>query len=138
MTIALGIGLSAARGQGAPKPIDAGALVNKAEVAAILGELKGEPEVKDGLRGKKCSFETLKGAWVTVEAYPAAPHWESMQNMALDVQPLTGLGESAFSAKRGATRQVYVKKGAWVIEVDSSAGLDVATKLAGIAVKRMP
>ena len=114
-------------------------LLSKAEAAAAVGEIKGEPRSKDGLRGKKCAYDNMKGAWVTLEVYPADAHWDLMKNLAIEVQDLTGLGEAAFSAKRGVdTRQVYVKKGALMIEVDSSAGMDAAQKVAAIAVKRLP
>ena len=103
-----------------------------------MGEIKGEPTSKDGLRGKKCSYDNSKGAWVSIEAYSAEVHWEMMKNMALEVQEVTGLGDAAFTAKRGPTRQIYVKNGAWMLEVDSSAGLDAAERIAAIAVKRLP
>jgi hypothetical protein len=122
-----------------PKPADPCSLMSKAEAAGAMGEIKGEPASKDGLRGKKCSYNNMEGAWVTIEVYPAEPHWDLMKNLAIDVQELTGLGDAAFSAKRGVdTRQVYVKKGASMIEVDSSAGMDAAKKVAAIAVKRLP
>jgi hypothetical protein len=121
-----------------PKLTDPCSLLSKAEAASVMGEIKGEPASKDGLRGKKCSYDNMQGAWVTIEVYPAEAHWDLIKNMASGVQDLTGLGEAAFSAKRGDTRQVYVKKGASMIEVDSSAGMDAAQKAAAIAVKRLP
>jgi len=120
------------------KAADPCALLTKPEAAAVIGEIKGEPASKDGLRGKKCSYDNMNGAWVSIEVYSAEPHWELMKNMALDVQSLAGLGDEAFSAKRGATRQVYVRKGTQMIEVDSSAGLEAAQKTAAAAVKRLP
>jgi hypothetical protein len=120
------------------KPTDPCSLLSKAEATAILGEIKGEPASKDGLRGEKCSYDNREGAWVTVEVYPAEAHWDLTKNMATDAQDLTGLGDAAFSAKRGNTRQVFVKKGAWMMEVDSSAGMEAAHKVAAIAVKRLP
>jgi hypothetical protein len=121
-----------------PKPSDPCSLLSKIEAAAVMGEIKGEPASKDGLRGKKCSYDNLQGAWVTIEVYPAEAHWDLLKNMATDAQDLTGLGDAAFSAKRGDTRQVYVKKGASMMEVDSSAGMDTVRKVAAIAVKRLP
>ena len=121
-----------------PKPADPCSLLSKAEAAAVIGEIKGEPASKDGLRGKKCSYHNMQGAWVTIEVYSAEAHWDLIKNMASDVQDLTGLGDAAFSAKRGDTRQVYVKKGASMIEADSSAGMDAARKIAASAVKRLP
>ncbi len=121
-----------------PKPTDPCSFLSKAEAAGAMGEIKGEPASKDGLRGKKCSYNNMEGAWVTIEVYSAEAHWDLMKNMANDVKELTGLGDAAFSAKRGDTRQVYVKKGASMMEVDSSAGLDAAHKVAAIAVKRLP
>jgi hypothetical protein len=130
--------LAAASPLKAAGEVEACALVSKSEAAAVFGEIKGDPVSKDGLRGKKCSYSTTVGAWVTIELYSAEAHWELMKNMALDLKDLTGFGDEAFSAKRGDTRQVYVKKGALMMEVDSSAGLDAAQKVAAIAVRRLP
>ena len=112
--------------------------MNKAEAAAVIGDIKDEPSSKDGLRGRKCAYDNMAGAWITIEVYSAEAHWDLMKNLALEAQELTSLGDAAFSAKRGGTRQVYVKKGASMIEVDSSAGMDAAKKVAAIAVKRLP
>ena len=120
------------------KPVDPCSLLTKAEAAAVMGEIKDEPASKDGLRGKKCSYNNVAGAWVTIELYSADAHWDLMKNFAVDVKEMTGLGDAAFSAKRGDTRQVYIKKGASMLEVDSSAGLDAAQRAAAIAVKRLP
>jgi hypothetical protein len=130
--------LAAASPLKAAGEVEACALVSKSEAGAVFGEIKGDPVPKDGLRGKKCSYSTTAGAWVTIELYSAEAHWELMKNMSVDVKDLTGLGDAAFSAKRGDTRQVYVKKGGAMIEIDSSAGLEAAEKAAVIAVKRMP
>ena len=120
-----------------PAPIDPCSLLSKAEAAQIMGEIKGEPRSKDALRGKKCAYDNMEGAWITVEVYPAEAHWDLLKNLGIDVQEVTGLGDAAFSAKRGDTRQVYVKKGPSMIEVDSSAGMEAAQKVAAIAVKRL-
>jgi hypothetical protein len=137
-SFAMSIPVSVSFAQTETKAPDPCALLNKAEAAGVVGEIKGEAASKDGGRGKKCSYDTVKGSWVSIEVYSAEAHWEWMKNMGIDVQPLTGLGDAAFSAKRGDTRQVYVKKGAWMIEVDSSAGLDAAKQVAAFAAKRLP
>ena len=137
MSFALSVSLSDTLGQTVPIAGDPCSLMSKAEAAAIMGEIKGEPAAKDGLRGKKCAYDNMKGAWVTIEVYSAEAHWDLTKNLATEVQELTGLGDAAFSAKRGDTRQVYVKKGASMIEVDSSAGMDAAKRVAEIAVKRL-
>ena len=138
VSFVLAVAVSGAVAQPDPKPADPCSLLSKAEAAAAMGEIKGEPQSKDGLRGKKCSYDNMKGAWVSIEVFPAEPHWELLKNMANDVQDLAGIGDAAFSAKRGDTQQVYVKKGASMMAVDSSAGLDAAKKVAAIAVKRLP
>jgi hypothetical protein len=139
LIVAAAVAASAAGATAAdPKFPDPCSLLSKAEAAAAMGEVKGEPASKDGLRGKKCSYDNMAGAWVSIEVYSAEAHWDLMKNMSLDVKDLTGLGDAAFSAKRGDTRQVYVKKGASMIEVDSSAGLEAAQKVAAIAAKRLP
>ena len=135
-TIAMALSTFAHADSKAP---DACALLTKADAASAIGEIKGEAKSKDGLRGKKCTYDNIKGAWVAVEVFSADAHWDLLKNMALDVQALAGLGDEAFTAKRGVdTRQVYLKKGALMVVVDSSAGLDAAQKLAAAAVKRLP
>ena len=138
MFLVVAVAVTNAGGQTNPKPSDPCAFLTKAEAAAVMGEVKGEPTPKDGLRGRKCVYDNIKGAWISIAVYPAEAHWDLVKNMANDVQELSDLGEAAFSAKRGDTRQVYVKKGATMIEVDSSAGIEAAQKAAAIAVKRLP
>lgn len=136
--VTLAISLAASPAQTATQAPDPCALLSQAELVAVMGEIKGEPASKDGLRGKKCSYNNMKGAWVSIEIYSAEAHWDLMKNLALDVQEVKGLGDDAFSAKRGETRQVYVKKGTFMIEVDSSAGMEAAQKAAAAAVQRLP
>jgi hypothetical protein len=124
--------------QTSPQAVDPASLLTRAEATAILGELKGEPELKDGLRGKKLNFDTLSGSWLSIEVYSAEAHWEPIKGLANDVEDVAGLGDAAYSSKRGSTRQVFVKKGALMMEVDSSAGLDAAKKAATAATKRLP
>ena len=47
-----------------PKLSDPCSLLSKTEAAAVMGEIKGEPASKDGLRGRKCSYDNMQGAWV--------------------------------------------------------------------------
>ena len=138
LSLVVAFALTDAGAQTNSKPGDPCALLSKAEAAAVMGEMKGDPTSKDGLRGKKCVYDNMKGAWISIEVYPSEAHWDLVRNMAINVQELSGLGDAAFSAKRGDTRQVYVKKGATMIEVDSSAGIDAAQKAAAIAVKHLP
>lgn len=136
---AMAVTLAHALAQTDSKPPDPCSLMTKAEAAAVMGEIKGEPRAKDGLRNQKCTYYNMKGAWITIEVYPAGPHWDLLKQLAIEVQDLTGLGDAAFSAKRGVdTRQVYVKKGALMVEVESSAGMEAAQKVAEIAAKRLP
>ena len=136
--LAVAVAFTDADGQTNAKPLDPCSLMSKAEAAVVMGEMKGDPTSKDALRGKKCVYDNMKGAWISIEVYSTEAQWELAKNMAIDAQELPGLGEAAFSAKRGDTRQIYVKKGASMIEVDSSAGMDAAKQVAAIAVKRLP
>lgn len=63
----------------------------------MLGQIKGEPASKDGLRGNKCSYDSVSGAWVKIEVYSADAHWELMKNITLNAQALTNLGEEALA-----------------------------------------
>ncbi|MEP6709674.1 MAG: hypothetical protein ABJB32_06030 [Verrucomicrobiota bacterium] len=125
-------------GQGSePNPC---ALMTKAEVATIFGELKGEPKPDTGvLEEKQCGYENVKGSWLKLSVYPS-DRWGMRKFTVSEMNPetISGLGEEAFRVKRGIEAEVYVRKGEWILEVRSSSGRAITQKIAEVAAKKMP
>ena len=112
--------------------IDPCALVNRAEAAQVLGEIKGEAETRTGLHNeKRCSYSNMNGSEVSFGVY-GADFWESTRTASegLDNEELRGLGEEAFSVRRGTTVQLYVRKGDVILDVNSTAGKEAARRMA--------
>ena len=120
--------------------IDACALVTKAEAAQVLGEIKREAETRTGLHDeKRCGYSNTNGNEVSFGVY-GANFWESKRMAAegLDTEDLAGLGEEAFSVKRGTTVQLYARKGGIILDVNSTAGKEAARRMAEKALDRIP
>jgi hypothetical protein len=120
--------------------IDACALVTKAEAAQVLGEIKGEAQTRAGLHDeKRCGYSNMNGGEVSFGVY-GANFWESKRMAAegLDTENLSGLGEEAFSVKRGTTVQLYARKGGIILDVNSTAGKEAARRMAEKALDRIP
>ena len=117
--------------------LDPCSLVPKAEVAKIIGEIK-EVKTTEGLRqNKQCDYTNMEGSWLKVTVY-SAEHWDVVKMAALDPAAVSGLGEEAYAAKRGTTREVYVRKGKLMLEVTSTVGADATQKIATAATKQLP
>jgi hypothetical protein len=124
---------------GAAEP-DPCALVPKAEVEKIIGQLKTAPKADTGLqKEKECNYENMEGAWLKVSLY-SSERWGLQKGIVSEMNPIdiTGLGEEAFSVKRGASMEIYVRKGALILEVSSTVGLDRTKKFAEAAIKQLP
>ena len=119
--------------------IDPCALVTKAEAAQALGEIKNEAEVRTGLHNeKRCGYTNMNGGEVSFGVY-GADLWESKRTAAegLDTEDLSGLGEEAFSVRRGTTHQLYARKAGVILDVNSTAGKEAARRIAEKALSRM-
>lgn len=119
--------------------IDACALVTKAEAAQVLGEIKGEAETRTGLHNeKRCGYSNMNGNEVSLGVYDA-DLWESKRTASegLETEDLSGLGQEAFSVKRGTTVQLYVRKGGIILDVNSTAGKEAARRMAEKALQRI-
>lgn len=116
-------------------------LVTKAEMQAIMGELKGEMQCGSGLRPGEvtCNFDNMAGAWVKLRLYKQnADQWSLLKQLLPNPRTaIPGLGQEAFSTKVGSDSQVYVRKGDTILEVDSSGGLKFATETAKKAAVRL-
>jgi hypothetical protein len=120
--------------------IEACSLVTKAEAAQVLGEIKGEAETRTGLHNeKRCGYSNMNGNEVSFGVY-GADLWESKRTASegLDTEDLSGLGEEAFSVKRGTTVQLYARKGSTILDVNSTAGKEAARRVAEKALARIP
>lgn len=132
-----------AGGNGTPSAdlskIDICSLVTKAEAGLIMGEIKGGAETSTGLHNeKRCSYSNMNGNNVSFGVY-SADFWE-MKRMAakgLDTEELSGLGQEAFSVRRGGEHQIYVRKEAVVLEVNSSGGREMTKRIAEKALSRL-
>lgn len=123
-----------------PSKFDACALLTRAEAAQVLGEIKNDAEIRTGLHNeKRCGYSNMNGGEVSLGVY-GADLWESkrMASEGLDSEDLSGLGEDAFSVRRGTTTQLYIRKGGVILDVNSTAGKDAARRVAERALPRIP
>ena len=137
--LCLGLALSLSVPGLAQNPVvDPCTLVEQADVARILGEIKEGPNPKEGLlKEKGCEWTNMSGSWLSVSV-ASAEQWGLKKGMANSPAALKGLGEEAFSDKRGTTAEIYARKGKWMIEVRTSAGSDAAKKTAALAIQKLP
>jgi hypothetical protein len=127
-------------GSASATEIDPCALIGKDEVARIIGELKEAPKPDTGLqKEKECNYTTGAGAWLKVSLYSSA-RWGMQKGIVGEMNPtdLPGLGEEAFAVKRGATYEIYVRKGDLILEVSSTVGMEPTKKFAEAATKHLP
>jgi hypothetical protein len=115
-------------------------LVTKAEMQAVMGELKGEAVCDTGLRPGEvtCNYDNMDGSWVKIRWYKqTADQWSFAKNMMTKVTPLPGLGPDACWNKAGTDVEVFIRKGDNTLEVDSSGGLKFARPVAEKAFARL-
>jgi hypothetical protein len=113
-------------------------LVPKEELAKIMGEIKEGPTPKEGLMKEQgCEWTNMSGSWLSVAVY-SADKWGLKKGSANDPKEVTGLGEEAFTDKRGTDAEIYVRKGKWILEVRTSSGAANARKVADYAIAKMP
>lgn len=113
-------------------------LVPKEELAKIIGEIKDGPTPKEGLmKEKECQWTNMSGSWLSI-AFSSADKWGLKKGLANDPKEVTGLGEEAYTDKRGTDAEIHVRKGKWMLEVRTSSGSANARKVADYAVAKMP
>ena len=120
--------------------LDPCALIGKAELAkTAFGEIKEGPVTKTGpAKEKMCEWTNINGSWLRVMIFPAEQLGLKKGLLPNEPTAISGLGDEAFSAKRGTDSEVYVRKGDNVVEVDTSSGAAVAKTVAEMAVKKLP
>lgn len=118
--------------------VDPCSLMSKEEIAKILGELKEGPKAKEGLmKEKECEWTNMSGSWLSVGIY-SAEKWGLKKGGGNNPVDVKGLGEEAYSDKRGTDAEFYVRKGKLMLEVRTSGGSDVARKAADLAITKLP
>lgn len=116
----------------AKSKIDASKLIDNASVEAIIGKLKGAPKPDTGLLGESIiKYENMDGQWVNITVYDSN-RWGLKKGETSEMKPtaLKGLGDEAFWVQRGTSAEVYVKKGANILEVDTSGGIKFGKPIA--------
>jgi hypothetical protein len=119
--------------------LDACSLVAAEDVKAILGALREPAKSDTGMqKEKECHYLDGDGQNVTLSVY-SATRWGMQKGIVSEMDPhdVPGLGDEAFSVKRGSNTEVYVKKGDLVLEVRGSAGMAVTRAMAEKAAKKL-
>lgn len=118
--------------------VDPCALVAKEDLAKIFGEVKEGPKAKEGLmKEKECEWTNMSGSWLIV-GVGSSDNWGMKKMGANNPAEVKGLGEEAFSDKRGTDAELYVRKGKLILAVRTSAGGEAARKASEIALKKLP
>jgi hypothetical protein len=113
-------------------------LVPKEDLAKIIGEIKEGPTPKEGLmKEKECQWTNMSGSWLSI-ALSSADKWGLKKGLANDPKDVTGLGEEAYTDKRGTDAEIHVLKGKWMLEVRTSSGSANAQKVAQYVIAKMP
>ena len=113
------------------------ALISKADVAKIFGEIKEGPKAKEGLmKEKQCEWTNMAGSWLSVSVY-SSEQWGLKKGSGNNPVEVKGLGEEAFTDKRGTDAKIYVRKGQLMLEVRTSGGAEVARKVAELAAPKL-
>jgi hypothetical protein len=115
-------------------------LVTKAEMQAVMGELKGDAKCDTGIRPGEvtCNYDNMEGSWVKIYLYKqTADQWSLAKNLMNKIMPLPKLGDEALWNKAGTDVQVFIRKGEKTLEVDSSGGLKFAKPVAEKAFARL-
>ena len=113
-------------------------LIDQTALAKIFGEIKEGPKPKEGLMKEKlCEWTNMSGSWITVGVY-SAEQWGMKKMSGNNPAEAKGLGEEAFTDKRGTDSEIYVRKGKSMLEVRTSGGSEVARKVAEAALTKIP
>ena len=124
----------------AAEPPDPCALLTSAQLESIFGKLKSPPKPEVGLqKEKECHYENADGNSLVLRIY-SADRWGMQKGINSENNPtaLPVLGSEAFIVKKGTDKEIYIRKGDWILEIDSSADSEKAKALAGPAAAKLP
>jgi hypothetical protein len=119
--------------------VDPCSLVTKAEAAEIMGEIKEGPAPDTGFQNDKiCRYSNMSGSQLAVTV-GGAERWEMEKSLtsANNQQEISGLGDEAYSIRRGTETEICIKKGGTVLKIRTTSGLDVARRAAEKAAARL-
>jgi len=124
----------------AAEPPDPCALLTTTQLESTFGKLKGPAKPDVGVqKEKECRYENEDGNFLVLRIY-SADRWGMQKGINSESNPtvLAGLGEEAFMVKKGTDKEIYIRKGAWILEIDSSADSEKVKALAPLAAARLP
>jgi hypothetical protein len=139
-TVVLILACSAAASFAAPEAPDPCSLLTTSQLESTFGKLKGPPKPDVGVqKEKECHYENEDGNFLVLRIY-SADRWGMQKGINSESNPtaLPGLGEEAFRVKKGTDKEIYIRKGAWILEIDSSADSEKVKSLASLAAARLP
>jgi hypothetical protein len=131
---------SAAASFAAPDAPDPCSLLTTSQLESTFGKLKSAPKPDVGVqKEKECHYENEDGNFLVLRIY-SADRWGMQKGINSESNPmaLPGLGEEAFMIKKGTDKEIYIRKGAWILEIDSSADSEKVKALAPLAAARLP
>jgi hypothetical protein len=112
-------------------------MISSEDLAKSFGEIKEGPKPKEGLmKEKQCEWTNMSGAWLSIAVYDSEK-WDLKKGSANDPTEIKGLGDEAFSDKRGTDAELYIRKGKLILEVRTSSGAQNARQAADLALKKL-
>jgi hypothetical protein len=124
-------------GEEAPDPCS---LLTPAQLESTFGKLKGTGKADVGLqKEKECHFQNEEGNSLVLRIY-SADRWGLAKGINSESNPvsLPNLGEEAFLVKKGTDKEIYIRKKAWILEIDGSADSEKLKAVAVLAAARLP
>ena len=137
LLLLLSVSVSCLSAAEAPDPC---ALVTPDQLASAFGRLKGAPKPDVGIQEEKeCHYENSDGNSLVIRIY-SAERWGMQKGINSESNPtsLPDLGEEAFMVKKGTDKEIYIRKGNWILEIDGSADSEKLKAVAALAVIHLP
>src|SRR3954454_4523702 len=127
----------AAPAEEAPDPCS---LLTAAQLEAAFGKPRGMPKPDIGVqKEKECHFQNEAGNSMVFRIY-SSERWTLAKAINSENNPVTlpNLGEEAFLVKKGTDKEIYIRKKAWILEIDGSADSEKLKAVAAVAAGRLP
>ena len=121
----------------APDPCS---LLSPAQLETTFGKLKGPAKPDVGIqKEKECHYQNEEGNSLVLRIY-SSERWGLAKGINSESNPvaLPNLGEEAFLVKKGTDKEIYIRKKAWILEIDGSADSEKLKTLAALAAARLP
>ena len=124
----------------AAEPPDPCALLTSAQLESTFGKLKSPPKPDVGVqKEKECHYENADGNSLVLRIY-SADRWGMQKGINSENNPtaLPSLGSESFLVKKGTDKEIYIRKGDLILEIDGSADSEKLRSLASLAAARLP